>query len=212
MALDQIEVMRQLGFEEFFVAGHDRGARCAYRMALDHPERVLKLAVLDIIPTGEAYRRADMAFGLGYWHWFFLAQPYPMPERMIGANPDNYYYRWRDPAFGLTPPTYFHPDALADYLRCVHNPDTIHAMCEDYRAGATIDYQLDEQDRANKRIACPLLVLWAERGELGKWYEVLSIWREWGSDVRGRALDSGHYLAEEAPDQTYKELYEFFRA
>ena len=104
MARDQVEVMRRLGFERFFVAGHDRGGRCAYRMALDHPEQVLKLAVLDIIPTGEAFRRANMEFGLGFWHWFFLAQPYPLPERLIGANPDNYYYRWRDPTSGQTTP------------------------------------------------------------------------------------------------------------
>ena len=121
MARDQIEVMRQLGFEQFFVAGHDRGGRCAYRMALDAPEHVLKLAVLDIIPTGEVFRRADMAFGLGYWHWFFLAQPYDLPERMIGANLDNYYYH--------DTRALFDQEALEDYLRCVRNPATIHAMC-----------------------------------------------------------------------------------
>ena len=135
-------------------------------MALDHPEQVLKLAVLDIIPTGEAFRRADMAFGLGYWHWFFLAQPYPFPERMIGADPDNYYFRWRDPAFGMPAPDYFDPEALDDYLRSVHNPETIHAMCEDYRAGATIDFALDEEDRGKRKIACPLLALWADQVSL----------------------------------------------
>ena len=118
MARDMVALMRQLGHEQFCVAGHDRGGRCAYRMALDHPERVRKLAVLDIIPTYEAYRRTDMRFALGYWHWFFLAQPFPLPESMIGANPDNYYFRgMRD---------LFDPEALADYLRCVHNPATIH--------------------------------------------------------------------------------------
>src|SRR5689334_22687196 len=143
MARDQVALMRQLGFEQFFVAGHDRGARCAYRLALDYPERVRKLAVLDIIPTYEAFRRADMTFALGYWHWFFLAQPYPLPEQMIGANPDNYYFHGRRDLFA--------PEALADYLRCVHNPATIHAMCEDYRAGATIDYTIDEADRGQRR-------------------------------------------------------------
>lgn len=211
MARDQVEVMRQLGFESFFVAGHDRGGRCAYCMALDYPERVLKLAVLDIIPTGEAFRRADMTFGLGFWHWFFLAQPYPLPERLIGANPDNYYYRWRNPEFGQEPPAYFAPEALADYLRCVHNPETIHAMCEDYRAGATIDFALDEADRLEKRrITCPVLALWSGREELERWYDVREIWREWADDVRGRALDCGHHLAEEAPAETYAELYAFF--
>jgi len=136
MARDQVEVMQRLGFEQFSVGGHDRGARCAYRLALDHPERTHKLAMLDIIPTGEAFRRADMAFGLGFWGWFFRAQPSPLPEQLIGANPDNYYFRQSRDLFAA--------EALDDYLRSVHNPGTIHAMCEDYRAGATIDYQLDE--------------------------------------------------------------------
>ncbi len=203
MARDQVEVMRQLGFDRFFVAGHDRGGRCAYRMALDHPERVLKLGVLDIVPTGEAFRRADMAFGLGFWHWFFLAQPYDLPERLIGADPDAFYLRRR----GL-----FAPEALEDYLRCIRNPDTIHAMCEDYRAGATIDFALDEADGGKKRIECPVLTLWSRRGELEEWYDVLAIWRDWADDVRGRSLDCGHYLAEEAPDETYAELHAFFGA
>jgi haloacetate dehalogenase len=201
MARDQVAVMRHFGFEQFSVVGHDRGGRCAYRMALDHPERVRKLAVLDIIPTGEAFRRANMAFGLGFWHWFFLAQPYPLPERLIGANPDNYYFREGRERFD--------PEALADYLRCVHNPETIHAMCEDYRAGATIDYALDEADRGTRRITCPILVLWSSRGELEAWYDVLSVWRAWADDVRGRALDCGHYLAEESPDETYAALHAF---
>jgi len=202
MAQDQVALMHQLGFETFHVAGHDRGGRCAYRLALDEPQRVRRLAVLDIIPTGEAFRRADMAFGLGYWHWFFLAQPAPLPEQLIGANPDNYYFRSGREKFD--------PQALEDYLRCCHNPDTIHAMCEDYRAGATIDYALDEADRGRRRIACPLLALWAKHGQLEAWYDVLAIWREWANDVRGHAIDCGHYLAEEAPQETADALAEFF--
>jgi haloacetate dehalogenase len=202
MAQDQVAVMRHFGFEHFFVAGHDRGGRCAYRMALDHPARVRKLAVLDIIPTGEAFQRADMAFGLGYWHWFFLAQPAPLPERMIGCDPDNYYFR--------SGRELFDPEALADYLRCCHDPATIHAMCEDYRAGATIDYQLDQADRGTKRIQCPVLALWGKRGQIAAWYDVLAIWRDWADDVRGNAIDSGHYLAEEAPDATCMALQTFF--
>ena len=160
--------------------------------------------MLDIIPTYEAFRRADMTFALGYWHWFFLAQPYPLPERMIGANPDNYYFRSRRDLFA--------PEALADYLRCVHNPATIHAMCEDYRAGATIDYALDQADHGQRRIGCPLLALWGRRRQLEAWYDVLAIWRDWADDVRRCAIDSGHYLAEEAPDATYAELAAFFGA
>ncbi len=204
MARDQIAVMRQLGYEHFFVAGHDRGGRCAYRMALDHPERVLKLAVLDIVPTGEAFRRADMAFGLGYWHWFFLAQPADLPERLIGADPDAFYLRGSRDVFG--------PEVLSEYRRCFHDPATIHAMCEDYRAGATVDFALDEADRGNRRIACPVLVLWGRQGKLETWYDVLAIWRDWADDVQGRALDCGHYLAEEAPEETYTELHAFFAA
>ena len=203
MARDMLEVMRQLGFDRFSVAGHDRGGRCAYRLALDHPERVRKLAVLDIIPTGEAFRRADMAFGMGYWHWFFLAQPHDFPERVIGADPDTFFER--------RPNAFFAPEARAEYLRCFRDPATIHAICEDYRAGATFDFALDEADRAaGRRIACPVLALWAGTGELPKWYDPLAVWRAWADDVRGRAIDSGHFMAEEAPDDTYAELRAFF--
>lgn len=208
MARDQIAVMRQLGYERFFVAGHDRGGRCAYRLALDYPERVLKLAVLDIVPTGEAFRRTDMAFGLGFWHWFFLAQPYDLPERLIGADPDYFFLRARHPASE----PFFAPEAQEDYVRCFRNPETIHAICEDYRAAATADFVDDEADRGKRRIACPVLALWSRRGDLEAWYDVLAIWRGWADDVRGRALDCGHYLAEEAPDETYSELRAFFAA
>jgi len=204
MARDQVAVMQHLGFEQFFVAGHDRGGRCAYRMALDHPDRVRKLAVLDIIPTGEAFRRADMRFGLEFWMWFFLAQPAPLPERLIGADPDLFYLRLLEQARD-----HITPDALDDYLRCLRNPETIHAMCEEYRAAATLDYACDEADRGTRRIACPVLVLWG-RDVLAEWYDVLAIWRDWADDVQGQALDCGHYLAEEAPDETYAALHTFF--
>jgi len=204
MAKVQVEVMRHLGFERFHLAGHDRGGRCAYRLALDHPERVTKLAVLDIVPTGEHFRRTDMRFALGYWHWFFLAQPAPMPERLMAADPDAFYFRGNRHLFD--------PEALADYLRCIGNPATIHAFCEDYRAGAGIDFQLDEADRGRRRIDCPTLVLWGRHGSLDHWYDVLGIWREWAKDVQGQALDCGHYLAEEAPEETYRCLHRFFTA
>jgi len=202
MARDQVAVMQQLGFERFAVAGHDRGGRCAYRLALDHPERVLQLAVLDIVPTSEAFRRADMAFALSYWHWFFLAQPADLPERLIQADPEAFYLRRGGRLFA--------PEALAEYRRYFHDPATIHAMCEDYRAGATIDFALDEADRGTRRIACPVLVLWGRRGQLENAYDVLAVWRDWADDVRGCALDCGHYLPEEAPDETYAELHRFF--
>jgi haloacetate dehalogenase len=204
MARDQVEVMRQLGFERFSVAGHDRGGRVAYRMALDHPDHVERLAVLDIIPTGEVWRRFDAAWAFRYWHWLFLAQPEPLPERWIGLDPEAYYFRGDRSIFA--------PEALAEYLHHVHEPDHVHAMCEDYRAGATIDRQHDDQDRsAGKRISCPVLALWSEREELNELCDVLEVWREWADDVRGRALDSGHYLAEEQPDEVASELTSFFR-
>jgi haloacetate dehalogenase len=202
MARDQVEVMRQLGFERFGVAGHDRGGRCAYRLALDHPERVERLAVLDIVPTGDMWHRVDMEFGLVDWHWFFLAQPAPFPEEVIGSNPEAYYFHGDRSRFD--------PEALEDYLSCVHNPETVHGMCEDYRAGATIDFELDEADRGKRNIECPVLALWSGREELGRWFDVLDVWRQWADDVRGRALDCGHFLAEEAPGETYEELRTFF--
>ena len=204
MALDQVRLMEQLGFGRFSVAGHDRGGRVAYRLALDHPQRVERLAVLDIIPTGDAFARADMAFGLGYWHWFFLAQPFDLPERLIAADPDAFYLRLGGHVFA--------PEALAEYRRCFHDPATIHAMCEDYRAGAGLDTELDHADRGRRRIQCPLLALWAKRGRLDGWYDVLAIWRTWADDVRGRALDCGHYLPEEAPSDTLAEFRSFFAA
>jgi haloacetate dehalogenase len=206
MARDAVAVMRHFGFDRFDVAGHDRGGRVTYRLALDHPERVRRLATLDIIPTGEHFRRTDMAFALGYWHWFFLAQPYPFPENVIGANPDAFFSGRPNRANVHT------PEALDDYLRCYRNPQTIHAACEDYRAAATYDFALDEADRGTRRIAAPMLALWAARGALPAWYDVLGVWRDWADDVRGHAIDSGHFIPEEAPDATYAALREFFAA
>ena len=209
MARDQVAVMRKLGYERFFLAGHVRGGRCAYRVALDHPDRVLKLAVLDILPTAEHFLRADKAFGLGYWHWYFLAQPFDLPERLIAADPDFFFWA-RHPGTGPKPPGIFAPEAAADYLRCYRNPATVHAICEDYRAAATIDFAHDMCDRGQRKIACPLLALWGRRGRINEWYDVLAVWRDWADDVRGAAVDSGHFLAEEAPDETYKALRDFF--
>ena len=207
MARDQVAVMRALGFERFFVCGHDRGSRVAYRMALDHPERVLRLAVLDIVPTWEAFSRADMAFGLGYWHWFFLAQPYDLPERLIGTDPTHFFLSRPERS------AVFASEALEEYLRCFRDPRTVHAICEDYRAAATLDFAHDEADRREgRRITCPVLALWGRQGSLDEWYDVVGIWQGWADDVRGRALGCGHYLPEEAPGETYSELRTFFEA
>ncbi len=204
MAADQVEVMAALGFERFGVVGHDRGGRCAYRMALDHPDRVTALAVLDILPTAEHLRRTDMNFALGYWHWFFLAQPHPIPETLIAADPDAFYLRRGRHMFAA--------EALAEYRRCFRDPATIHAMCEDYRAAVSIDLPLDEADKAaGRRIACPVLALWGENGFMPRWYDVLAVWRDWAHDVSGRGIPSGHYLAEEAPEETLAALLAFLQ-
>jgi haloacetate dehalogenase len=210
MGRDMVAVMRALGFERFAVAGHDRGGRVGYRMALDHPARVERLAVLDIVPTGEMYRRAEMSFALGYWHWFFLPQPYDFPERLIGADPDHFYLE-RQGALSIS--GLFAPEALAEYRRCWRDPATIHAMCEDYRAGAGIDFRLDEADRlARRRIQCPLLALWGARGKMGEWYDVLAVWRDWADEVQGHPIDCGHYIPEEAPAEAARALLQFFKA
>jgi haloacetate dehalogenase len=173
-------------------------------MALDHPDRVTKLAVLDIVPAADAFNDVDLEFALSYWHWLFLAQPAPLPERIIAAAPDAFFYRQRNASW-------LHPEALADYIRCTNNPETIHAMCEDYRAGVTCDLELDRADRGNVRIKCPVLALWGKRGNLEKRHDVLETWRAWGDDVTGQGLDCGHSLPEESPDETTEALQTFLR-
>jgi haloacetate dehalogenase len=207
MARTQVEVMRALGHERFLVAGHDRGGRVGYRMALDFPDRVVKLAVLDIVPTLEAFARGGKDFALGYYHWFFLAQPAPLPERLIGADPD-WFWRWHT---SRGPHEVFTPEALEDYLACFRDPETVRAICEDYRAAAGIDCEHDAADkRAGRRIACPLLALWGAHARLEAWYDTLAVWRDWASDVSGRCLSCGHYLAEERPEETAAQLLPFF--
>ena len=203
MAQDQVEVMSALGFDSFAVAGHDRGARVARRMCLDHPERVTAAAVLDIVPTAKVFATTDQALATAYYHWFFLIQPDGLPEHMIGGDArwwlNETLRRWAAPGFR------FDPDALADYERAFDDAATIHAQCEDYRAAATIDLEHDAAD-ADARIACPLLVLWGAKGAMHRIYDVLGTWMDEGTDVRGRAIDSGHFLAEEAPEDTAREL------
>ncbi len=208
MARDQVEAMAALGHERFFVAGHDRGGRVAHRMALDHPDRVLKIAVLDIVPTAKMFETVDRVAALAYYHWFFLAQPYDLPERLIGADPV-YYLERKIGSWGAS--QVFDPAALAEYRRCFSDPKTIHGSCEDYRAAATIDLANDAADKGRK-IACPLLALWSGRNLTGRHYDVLACWRERAVDVRGRAFDCGHFLPEEKPAETLAELETFFRS
>jgi haloacetate dehalogenase len=201
MARDQVAVMAALGFERFAVAGHDRGARVAYRMALDHPGAITRVALLDIIPTSEMYARTTMRSALGMWHWFFLPQPYDLPERLLAGDPDGFYYKGREELFA--------PEALAEYQASLRDPAVIHTICEDYRAGATFDRELDEADKGARRITCPLLVLWGATGPVGR-LDPLSVWAEWADDVRGGPIDCGHHIPEEAPQETVAALREFF--
>jgi len=201
MARDMVTVMTSLGFPRFSLVGHDRGGRVSYRLALDHPDRVERLAVLDIVPTAEMWDRMDARLALENWHWLFMAQPEPFPERLIGFDVDSYYFRGSRERFD--------PRALEAYLGALRRPETIHAICEDYRAGATYDRELDAADKAEgRRIACPVLVLWSALEGLDP-LDPVSIWHEWADDVRGRGLDCGHFLAEERPDETLAELRGF---
>lgn len=212
MAQDQIEVMAALGFDRFSAAGHDRGARVLHRMCLDHPGKVDRAAILDIIPQHYLYNHVTRAWATFSWHWFFNIQPFDMPERMMGADPD-WFIRKKlaKTEQGLS---FFEPAALADYMRCFRNPATIHAICEDYRAGAGIDFEMDDVDfKAGRKINCPVLLLWGASGGVGRNHDSLATWRLYAADIRaGKALPCGHYLTEEAPDATYGELNAFFRS
>ncbi|WP_439572881.1 alpha/beta fold hydrolase [Phreatobacter sp.] len=207
MAQDMVEAMAALGHARYSIAAHDRGARVAHRLALDHPQRVERLAVLDIAPTREMYRDTTDAFARAYWHWFFLIQPAPLPERMIGADPDGYWLKKCGSGPGGL--SVFSAEALAEYLRCFRDPAAIHASCEDYRAAATIDIAHDDAD-GGRKVDCPLLVLWGRDGVIERCFDALALWRERASDVRGHALPGGHYLAEERPDEVAAELEAFF--
>jgi haloacetate dehalogenase len=209
MAWDQVLVMRELGYEDFAVVGHDRGARVAHRMALDYPQAVTKLAVLDIVPTRHALHTANKDFAHGYWHWFFLAQPEPLPEHLIGADPVGWVRgrmgNWRR---GGQP---FDEKAVREYVRCFNDPAAIHASCEDYRAAASTDLADDDAAAARgQRVTAPVLALWGEHGFVGRHYgDVLGVWREYADDVTGHSLPCGHFLAEEAPLRTAAALLEF---
>ncbi|WP_332770608.1 alpha/beta fold hydrolase [Phenylobacterium sp.] len=205
MARDAVALMEHFGFARFDLAGHDRGGRVGYRLALDYPQAVRKLSILDIIPTAEVWKRADKRFALAYWHWSFLAQPAPFPETLIGHDPDTFFGSMLRGGKGP-----FAADAYADYRKAIADPAVIHAMCEDYRAGASYDIAADEADRGKTKIAAPVQVLWGARGALAAWYDVLAVWREWAHDVQGHAIDSGHFIPEERPDETLAALRGFF--
>ena len=210
MARDLAQAMAGLGHERFAVAGHDRGGRVAYRMALDAPDRVSALAVLDIVPTGAVWARADARLALTYWHWGFLAQPPPLPEAMIAADPAGFFeHHLRRMGIGSEPVRY--PAAVLDVYRAqLADPAAVQAMCEDYRAGASIDRALDDAE-PERAIGCPVLVLWGERGALPALYDdVLAVWRGWAGDVRGHAVDASHFLVEDRPAETAAELTAFF--
>ncbi|WP_136805861.1 alpha/beta fold hydrolase [Desulfosediminicola flagellatus] len=207
MAQDMIELMAFLGYSEFFVAGHDRGARVAHRMALDYPARISKACVMDIAPTHHMFKTTDQNFATAYYHWFFLIQPDGLPEHLIGADPAYYLTeklrRWSAPG------TEFDNEAVSEYIRCFSNPETIHASCEDYRAAASIDLRHDEEDM-HKKVSCPLLVLWGTKGFVHRTYDVLAVWRERAEKVEGNGLNCGHFLPEEVPVQVTEELQRFF--
>jgi haloacetate dehalogenase len=207
MALEQLELMRELGHEHFALVGHDRGARVARRLALDHPDAVTRLALLDIVPTATIYARLDQARAISVWRYFFLVQPPDLPERLIGADPGFYLRSTLSEWAGR--PDAIDPAALAEYERCF-DVETIVASCEDYRAGATIDLEHDRADHG-RLIRCPVLVLWSKSG-LGSTYDVLGIWREQAARITGHALDCGHFLAEEQPAQIAAHIGEWLTA
>ena len=212
LAQDMVDVMQDLGFDRFAVVGHDRGGRVAYRMALDHPRRIERLAVLDVVPTAMAWENADARLALAFWPWSLLAQPAPLPETLIAAAPeaivDHALSEWG------TPESTFSPDVRDAYVRALRDQSHVHAICEEYRAAASIDRQHDDEDRrTGRRIDCPLLVLWSAKGGLESWYAdaggPLALWRTMASNVRGYALDAGHFFPEEAPERTSEALAGF---
>jgi haloacetate dehalogenase len=212
MAQDQVEVMAALGFPRFMAAGHDRGARVLARMTLDHPDKVAKAAILDIVPQHYLFNHVTQKWATGSYHWFFMIQPFDLPERLMGADPD-YFIRKKlaKTEQGLS---FFGKEALAEYMRCFRNPATIHAMCEDYRATAGVDLAMDTADfAAGRRIETPLLVLWGATGAVGRLQKPAEVWKDYAVNIRGaEALRCGHYLSEEAPEETYRALHRFFAA
>jgi haloacetate dehalogenase len=209
MARDQVELMQALGHSQFLVLAHDRGARVAHRMAVDFPKAVTKLVMLDIAPTLAMYEQTNQLFATHYWHWFFLIQPKPFPETLVARDPDLYIQKvMGNRSAGLSP---FTPEALAEYQRCLRLPGAAQAMCEDYRAAATIDLEHDRADReVGKKIQCPTLILWGANGVIQMCYDAISEWQRVALNVRGHALPCGHYIPEEAPQELLDAVIPFF--
>jgi len=207
MAGDMAQIMTSLGYERFAVIGHDRGGRVAHRLARDYPERVTHISVLDIAPTLSMYEQTDMAFATAYFHWFYLIQPHPIPETMIGADPD--FYLKSKTGLWSGSSDWLSDEALAEYLRCFRKTETIHATCEDYRAAATIDLEHDRDDLEIK-LPMPLQALWGEKGFVGRNYDVLAEWRAMADIVEGHSVSGGHFLPEEAPEETASALLSFW--
>ena len=210
MAQDQLEVMRLLGYQRFYVGSHDRGARTAHRLCLDHPKAVRKVAFLEIVPTLRMYRDTSKEFATKYMWWFFLIQKAPLPEHMIGADPNFFLDEHFEVQNGT--PGALTAEALEEYRRCFCTPETIHATCEDFRAAAEIDLDMDEADeKAGHKIEAPILALWGAKGAVGKLWNVLEVWSQHANaPAQGRALDAGHYLAEEQPEEVLQEFLRFF--
>jgi haloacetate dehalogenase len=207
MGQDFFEIMDGLGFDKFAVAGHDRGARVGFRMALDAPERVTALAALDIVPTYNVLSQVSLGWGLEAYHWFFMAQKAPFPEDLLSADPGYYInYKLNKKNVGLE---IFSAEAMAEYIRCTTR-EQIHAVCEDYRATVTLDFEMDSRDHGKRQIACPVLVLWGSNSHCGRHFKVLDDWGQWAPDLRGAAIPTGHYPAEHRPDIVYPIFWQFF--
>ena len=210
MARDSLELMRSLGFEQFSVLAHDRGARVAHRLALDHPQAISRLVMLDIAPTLAMYAQTDEAFARAYWHWFFLIRPAPLPERLIEADPEQYLLSvMGSRSAGLQP---FTAPALAEYVRCIQLPGTARGICEDYRASASIDLEHDREDiDAGRHLNLAVLVLWGAQGTVGRCFDPLAEWQKVATNVRGQALPCGHYIGEEVPQLLLEHVLPFLR-
>jgi haloacetate dehalogenase len=212
MALDNVEVMASLGFDRFMVAGHDRGARVTHRMCLDHPEKVIRASIHDIIPQHHLFNNMTQAWATGAYHWFFMIQAAPMPETLMSADPDFFITKKLSKTEqGLS---FFGKEALAEYMRCFRNPETVRGMCEDYRACASVDLAMDTEDRAaGKRVTVPVQLLWGASGAVGRQNKPAEVWKAYATDIRdAQALPCGHYLSEEAPEETYAAMRKFFAA